>query len=345
MMCGDRFMERPVIKAAVIIKRSYRELSILALVFAIYGVVCIIQPRFFSPSAVINIFLFFPYLLLIALGEMVEVISRNIDLSLGAILAFSAYIVCLIFIKNKNFPIPLAFLIAVACGAFLGLVNGLIVTKFKIPSVIVTLGTMGIFRGAIFILGGKQIDNYLIPKALIRLSQPKESIIGVPYSVIIALALAFLISLFLGNHRLGREIYASGSNPQAAELRGIRNRKITLLVFIMAGGISGLASMIYLSRIGYLDPGTAGKGLEFIAIASVVIGGCSMNGGVGTTLGTIIGCLLLGVINNAISITGVSVLWQEAVYGFIIIIAIVIDNGIKNRLGKNFDKTTGKIKP
>jgi rhamnose transport system permease protein len=265
---------------------------------------------------------------------MVEVISGNIDLSLGSILAFSGYIVCLIFIENKEFPIVLAIVIAVGFGAFLGLINGLIVTNFKIPSVIVTLGTMGIFRGVIFMIGGKQIDNYLIPKALIRLSQPKESVINVPYSVIIALGLAFLVSLFLRNHQLGREIYAAGSNPYAAELRGIRNKKITLFVFIFAGGISGLASMIFLSRVGYLDPGTAGKGLEFIAIASVVIGGCSMNGGVGTTLGTVIGCLLLGVINNAISITGVSVLWQEAVYGFIIIISIVIDNAMKKQLGK-----------
>lgn len=323
-----------MIKAVSIVKRSYRELSILALVFVIYITVCIIQPRFFSPAAVINIFLFFPYLLLIALGEMVEVISRNIDLSLGSILAFSGYIVCLIFMKNRDFPILFAIIIAVAFGAFLGLINGLIVTNFKIPSVIVTLGTMGIFRGTIFIIGGRQVDNYLIPKALIRLSQPKESIVNVPYSVIIALAMAFLVSLFLRNHPLGREIYAAGSNPYAAELRGIRNRKITLFVFIFAGGISGLASMIFLSRVGYLDPGTAGKGLEFIAIASVVIGGCSMNGGIGTTLGTVIGCLLLGVINNAIAITGVSVLWQEAVYGLIIIASIVIDNALKKRLSK-----------
>jgi rhamnose transport system permease protein len=216
----------------------------------------------------------------------------------------------------------------------LGLINGLIVTNFKIPSVIVTLGTMGIFRGVIFMSGGKQIDKYLIPRALIRLSQPKESVINVPYSVLIALGLAFLVSLFLRNHKLGREIYAAGSNPYAAELRGIRNRKIILFVFIFAGGISGLASMIFLSRVGYLDPGTAGRGLEFIAIASVVIGGCSMNGGIGTTLGTVIGCLLLGVINNAISITGVSVLWQEAVYGLIIIASIVIDNALKKRLSK-----------
>jgi rhamnose transport system permease protein len=327
-------MEKSVIKAASIIKRSYRELSILALVFVIYITVCIIQPRFFSPAAVINIFLFFPYLLLIALGEMVEVISRNIDLSLGSILAFSGYIVCLIFVKNRDFPIIFAIVIAVAFGAFLGLINGLIVTNFRIPSVIVTLGTMSVFRGAIFFIGGKQIDNYLIPKALIRLSQPKESIVNVPYSVIIALAMAFLVSLFLRNHHLGREIYAAGSNPYAAELRGIRNKKITLFVFIFAGGISGLASMIFLSRVGYLDPGTAGKGLEFIAIASVVIGGCSMNGGIGTTAGTVIGCLLLGVINNAISITGVSVLWQEAVYGLIIIASIVIDNALKKRLSK-----------
>jgi rhamnose transport system permease protein len=316
------------------IKLAYRELSVLALVFAIYIIVCLIQPRFFTSAAVINIFLFFPYLLLIALGEMIEIISRNIDLSLGSILAFSAYIVCLVFLKNKNFPIILAMLIAIGFGAFLGLLNGLLVTNFKIPSVIVTLGTMNIFRGAIFMIGGKQIDNYILPRALIRLSQPRASVIGIPYSVIIALLLAVLIALFLNRYHLGRAIYATGSNPQAAELRGISNKKITLLVFIIAGGISGLASMIYLSRIGYLDPGTAGKGLEFIAIAAVVIGGCSMSGGVGTTLGTIIGCLLLGVVNNAISITGVSGLWQEAIYGIIIVASVIVDNMLKSRLGK-----------
>jgi rhamnose transport system permease protein len=316
------------------IRSNFRELSILVLVFFIYAVVCVIQPRFFSVQAIISILLFFPYLLLVALGEMIEIISRNVDLSLGSILCFAGYLVGLIFSANPEFPIILSILIAVGIGAFLGLFNGVIVTAFKIPSVIVTLGTMYLYRGIIFYTnGGRLIENYKIPRALIRLSQVNASIIGIPYSILIALAVALLVAFFLRRLRLGRTIYAAGSNPRAAETRGISLNKINILVFVIAGALSGFASMIFMSRIGFMDPGSAGRGLEFTAIAAVVIGGCSMGGGVGTTLGTVIGCLMLGVINNAISITGISGYWQEAIYGFIIILSVIADNYIKRGLG------------
>jgi rhamnose transport system permease protein len=315
------------------IKAGYRELSILAMVLVIYAIVCMIQPRFFSLQAIINIFLFFPYLLLVALGEMIEIISRNVDLSLGAILGFAGYAVGMIFAANAEFPIILGIIIAVGIGAFLGLINGSIVTLFKIPSVIVTLGTMYLYRGIIFLAnGGRIIENYKIPKALIRLSQINASLIGIPYSILIALLASLVVAFFLRRSRLGREIYAAGSSPKAAETRGISLNKINILVFVIAGALSGFASMIFMSRIGFMDPGSAGRGLEFTAIAAVVIGGCSMGGGVGTTLGTVIGCLMLGVINNAISITGISGYWQEAIYGFIIILSVIADNFIKQRI-------------
>jgi rhamnose transport system permease protein len=295
-----------------------------------------IQPRFFSVQAIINILLFFPYLLLIALGEMIEIISRNVDLSLGSILCFAGYLLGLIFGSNPEFPILLGIVIAIVIGALLGFLNGFVVTVFKIPSVIVTLGTMYLYRGVIFYAGGgRLIENYKIPRALIRLSQVNASVIGIPYSIIIALVAALLVAFFLRRLRLGRDIYAAGSNPKAAETRGISLKKINILVFVIAGALSGFASMIFMSRIGFMDPGSAGRGLEFTAIAAVVIGGCSMGGGVGTTLGTVIGCLMLGVINNAISITGISGYWQEAIYGFIIILSVIADNYIKQGLGSS----------
>jgi rhamnose transport system permease protein len=265
---------------------------------------------------------------------MIEIISRNVDLSLGSILGFAGYVVGLIFGAHAEFPIFLGILIAVGIGALLGLLNGAIVTIFRIPSVIVTLGTMYLYRGVIFYANdGRLIENYKIPRALIRLSQVNASAIGVPYSIIIALAIALLVAFFLRRVRLGRDIYAAGSNPKAAETRGISLGKINILVFVIAGALSGFAGMIFMSRIGFIDPGSAGRGLEFTAIAAVVIGGCSMGGGVGTTLGTVIGCLMLGVINNAISITGISAYWQEAIYGFIIILSVIADNYIKRGLG------------
>ncbi len=191
------------------------------MILAIYFIVCLIEPRFFSSGAVINILLFVPFLLILALGEMIEIISGNVDVSLGSILAVSAFVTGLVFLQNEQTPLPLAFLIGTGCGLGLGLFNGFLVTKFKIPSVIVTLGTMNIYRGMIFILGGKQIDNRYIPDSLIDLSQPSESVIGIPYSVIIAAVIAIIIAIFLQRSRLGRQIYEVGGNPVAAKLKGI----------------------------------------------------------------------------------------------------------------------------
>lgn len=313
---------------------AMRELSVLVLVVAIYAIVCLIQPRFFSGRSIINICLYVPFLLIVALGEMIEIISRNVDLSLGAILAVAAYVVCLIFMKNPDFPIVAAFFVAMAVGAGLGLVNGIFTVGFKIPSVIVTLGTMNIYRGMIFVLGGKQVDNSVIPQKLIQMSQPAASVVGIPYTVIIAVLITVLVALFMKKSRIGRDIYAAGNNPKAAVLKGISLKKVGMVVFCLAGALSGFAGLIFVSRIGYLDPGQAGRGLEFTAIAAVVIGGTSMNGGIGTTIGTFLGCMLLGVVNNAISITGISGYWQEAIYGIIIVAAVIMDKVIKDMMDR-----------
>jgi rhamnose transport system permease protein len=247
---------------------------------------------------------------------------------------FAGYMVGLIFAAVPGFPIFFGILIAICIGAALGLINGLIVIIFKIPSVIVTLGTMYMYRGIMYsVNGGRMIENYKIPKSLIRLSQVNASVIGIPYSILIALAAAALVAFFLRMTPLGRNIYAAGSSPKAAETRGINLNRISVFVFVLAGALSGFAGMIFMSRVGFMDAGSAGKGLEFTAIAAVVIGGCRMSGGVGTTAGIVIGCLMLGVINNAISITGISGYWQEAIYGFIIIFSVIADNYIKKGLG------------
>jgi rhamnose transport system permease protein len=309
-----------------------REVGILAIILLLFFIASFIEPRFFALTAIIDIFMSIPFLLIVSLGLTMEVVSQNIDISLGSILAFSGYIVAMIFELNKSFPILLAFLISTVFGAFLGLINGAIVIKFKLPAVIVTLGTMNFYRGMIFIIGGRQIDRISIPDGLIRLSQPHASVVYIPYTILIALAITVLVTLFMQYTRKGREIYATGCSPEAAKQRGINVNGVRLLVFILSGGLSGLAGIIFISRIGYFNPAVAGKGLEFIAIAAVVIGGTSLSGGIGTPIGTFLGVLLLGVINNAISIMGVSPFWQEAVYGIIIIIAVVLDKTVRTRL-------------
>ncbi len=309
-----------------------REYGVLGLSVVIYVIVALIEPRFFSLTSLTNVMLFFPFLLLVSLGEMIEVVSRNIDVSVGAVLGFAAVVVGMIY-RTSTLPLPLAFLIAIAVGMTLGLINGLLVTWMGLPSVIVTLGTMFLFRGLMFItMGAVQIDNTFIPRSLVQMSQAQHSVIGIPYTVLIALAAVALASVFLRKTRLGREIYAVGNNPEAARLRGVSVDQIRIIVFVISGFMAGLGAMVYISRIGYINPVIAGVGLEFTAIAAVVIGGTSMRGGVGTALGTLFGCVLLGVINTAIPILGISGFWREAVYGLIVIIAIVLDRYYQVRI-------------
>lgn len=310
-----------------------RELGVIVLILVIYVIVSLIQPRFFSYAAIINILLFFPYLLVVALGEMLEIVSKNVDISVGSILGFSAVVVGMTYKMNPELSLLLAFLIAMGVGTLLGLINGILVNVLNLPSVIITLGTMNLYRGLMFIVvGAKQIDNSFIPRSVVGLSQTKNSLLGIPTTVLIALSITVLVAIFITKSKTGREIYAAGSNPKAAELRGISLNRIRLIVFMISGLLCGVGAMIYISRIGYINPTVAGAGLEFTAVAAVVIGGTSMNGGVGTTLGTLLGCLLLGIISNAISITGISGFWQEAIYGLIVILAITLDRYYQNRL-------------
>jgi rhamnose transport system permease protein len=309
-----------------------REMSLLVVILVFYLIVSVIQPSFFSLNSIINILMFVPFLLVVSLGEMVTMINRNVDVSVGSMLGFVAVVIGMIYKFNKNTNLFLIFIVAIVVGGLLGLVNGLLVDGFKLPSIIITLGTMNLYRGLVFfICGNRQIDNSYIPQSIKSLSQPQHSVVGIPYSIFIAIAIAIIVALFLRKTRKGREIFACGCNPDAAKLRGINTDKMNIFVFVLTGVLCGVAAILFISRIAYVDPNTAGLGLEFTAIAACVIGGTSLAGGVGSTLGMVLGCIFLGVINNSIAIVGISGYWANAVYGLIIIVVVIIDNALKKR--------------
>jgi rhamnose transport system permease protein len=211
----------------------------------------------------------------------------------------------------------------------LGLLNGLVVTIFRLPSIIVTLGTLSLYRGLLFyVSSARQVDPQYIPRGLIEMSQTSP-IFGIPWIIIIAFAVALVTYIFLDHTRLGRQIYAIGSNPVAAPLRGIRANPITILVFVISGALSGIAGIMYASRFGYVNPSITGVGFEFTVIAPVVIGGVSINGGVGSVGGTVLGVILLGAVSVALPILGVSGFWQDAIYGAVILVALVIDRTVR----------------
>lgn len=310
----------------------FKETGVIITTILAFTIVAIIEPRFLMYNNLRSVMLFVPLIIVAAMGEMMVILTGNIDLSLGSILGFSGMTVGLLFIRIDNFPILPAFLLGTTIGLVLGLFNGLLVSKLKLPSIIVTLGTLNAFRGLLFIFsGGIQIDPNYIPEKLIKLSQ--TSPIVIPWIVIFSVAIALLTHLFMRFSHFGREVYAFGSNNTAARLRGINMDKIVILTYGFAGACAGFAGIMYASRFGYVNPGMTGVGFEFTVIAATIIGGVTVTGGSGSVLGVVIGCILLGIVNTALAVLGISAFWQQALYGFIIIIALIVDKLLQNRMG------------
>lgn len=312
----------------------FRELGILLMVLLVAGVAALVEPRFATLFTLRNILLWIPILVVVGMGEMMVIVTRGIDVSVGSILGLSAMLVGMLFVRFPDTNIYLATLLAVGIGGCLGLCNGVVIALTKVPPIVTTLGTLSIYRGATFIVSdGRQIDNQNIPQALIGWS--REGLFGmnyIPYVVLVPLAVAGLTYGFLRYTRTGRNIYAIGGNPEAAFLRGIPYRRTLLIVYTLSGAAAGMAGMLYASRFGFINPGKTGVGIELTVIAAVVIGGTNIFGGSGTVPGVVLGCVLLGTINVALATLGIEGSWQLAVYGLIILIAIILDHILRQRL-------------
>jgi rhamnose transport system permease protein len=316
---------------------QFREIGISMTAVVVFIIVAVIEPRFLMYGNLRSVMLYIPLIVVVAMGEMMVIVTRNIDLSVGSILGFSGMTVGLLFIRIPGFPIVIAFLLGTFIGAGLGAVNGFLITRLKLPSIIVTLGTLSMYRGFLFIIsGGRQIDPNYIPAKLIRLSQ--VSPIVIPWIVLFAVIIAVITAVFIKYSHIGREIYAIGSNPSAAMLRGIKVDGVLILIFSISGACAGFAGIMYASRFGYVNPGMTGVGFEFTVIAATIIGGTSVAGGSGSVLGTVIGCILLGIVNTALAVLGVSAFWQKSMYGIIIISALIIDKSIQNKVMKTLRK-------
>jgi len=307
----------------------WRELGIVVMLVLTAAVVGAIAPRFLSWESARIVLMAMPLLLVVGIGQTFVILARHVDLSVGSALGLVAIIVGKLFILLPGLPIVFGLIAAAGLGALLGLFNGLVVTVFRLPAIIVTLGTLSLFRGLTFIVsGGRQIDPNDVPEALIGLAQSKG---GLPEIVIFAFLVALAGHLVLGHTRFGRQVYAIGSNPEAARLRGLPVARITLAVFMICGALAGVAGMMYAARFGYVNPGITGVGFELQVVAAVVIGGTSITGGTGTALGTVLGVLLLAMISAALPILGVSGFWQGAIYGGLIVLALVVDRAVLSR--------------
>jgi len=306
-----------------------REAGIAVMIVLFCLAVGMVKPQFLTLGSLRIVLLLVPLIMIGAMGQMLVIVARHVDLSIGSMLGLTAMASGMMFRHYPEIWWPLGFALSIGVGALLGLFNGLLVTMFRLPAIIVTLGTLSLYRGITFIMSNaKQIDRQYVPSALKSMSQTSP-IFGIPWIIFIAFGVALLTYWFAMHTRVGRQVYALGSNPVAAPLRGINVTRVTLLVFAISGALSGLAGILYASRWGFVNPSNTGNGFEFQVIAAVVIGGVSINGGVGSVAGTVLGVLLLGCVSAALRLLGIPGTTQSAIYGAVILVALLIDRLVR----------------
>jgi rhamnose transport system permease protein len=308
----------------------FRELGIVLALVIVVGATTIDNHLFLSVTSIQQLLSGAAIIALLAIGETIVIVTRNVDLSVGSVLGISAYATGVLYVHHPHAPLVLVFLLAVAIGAGCGIVNGLIVTVARVPSLVVTLGTLYIIRGIDGAwAGGNQVNASMLPGSFNKIGY--GTVLGIPYLGIIAIVAVAIATYAMRTFRTARDFYAIGSDPDAARLAGIPVGSRVFLAFVLSGAIAGLAGAVWLSYFGSVDA-IAGVGYEFQVIAAVVVGGVAIFGGSGTVLGAALGALLLNTINSALVVVNVSSFWSQALSGALLVIAIAFDRLIALRV-------------
>jgi rhamnose transport system permease protein len=307
-----------------------RESGIIAVLIVFVAITVGIEPRFASQQEVHFILANTTIFALLALGETMVIVSRNVDLSIGSVVGLSAYVSASLFGQIHGIPIVVVFLVGLGIGLAVGVANGLMVAIGRVPSLVVTLATLYIVRGIdILIVGGNEVVAQTLPNAFIEI--PRAGIYGVPYLAIVIAVVIGIGAYYLRSYRSGRELYAIGSNPEAARLAGIAVGRRVFTAFAVSGAIAGVAGVLWAAQYQTVDS-NAGTGYELTVIASVVVGGVAIFGGSGSAVGAAIGALLLQTINSALYVLGISPFWDQAIAGALLLAAITLDRIISLRL-------------
>ncbi len=260
----------------------------------------------------------------VAVGMTFVILTGGIDLSVGSVAGFTGIILGL---AMREMPIPVALFVAVACGALIGLVAGVLVAVFGLAPFVVTLGVMAICRSLAYVVSGQQSISD-VPESLGRLVD--SSTLGVPMNVVILIACYAIAWIYLTWAKGGRTIYAIGSNIEAARIAGLAATRYRILVYVICSAMSTLSVALIAGQLLSIDP-LAGNGMELDAIAAVVIGGASLFGGRGSVIGTLMGVFIMVMIRNGMNLLGISPFWQGAAIGSIIIGAVLIERLMARR--------------
>ncbi|WP_199043922.1 ABC transporter permease [Glycomyces salinus] len=309
----------------------FRALGLVLALAALVAATTAVNARFLSAQSLRDLLFAAAITVLLATGMTVVVLTRGIDLSVGSVLGLSAYLTGSL-LSSVGVPVPLAILTGLAVGAACGTVNGAIVHFGRVPPLVATLGTLYVFRGVVyFVAGGSRINASDLPGAFLDFGS--GTVLGVPYLFALAVAVLAVVAVFLSRYRSGRDLYALGSNPEAARLSGIPAGRRLMGAYVTCGALAGLGGVLYAARFGTVDA-SAGYGLELDIVAAVVVGGVAIFGGSGTVVGAGLGALLLAVINNALPVLSVSQFWQQAIVGALILAAIALDRLVGARTAR-----------
>lgn len=307
-----------------------REALLAAMVVALVLLVGLRAPVFLSAQSLANLLTDSTLLVMLALTQMLVIVTRGIDLSVASNLALSGMVAAMLAAAMPALPLALVMLAAAATGLALGLVNGWLIGYLALPPIVVTLGTMSVYRGLVFVLsGGAWVSAHQMPKEFIAF--PLERLLGLPHLVWIALAVSLAMAFVARHTRFGRDLYAIGNAPHCAAYIGIPSARRLFWTYGLSGMMAGLCGYLWVARyaVAYTE---IAYGFEFTVIAACVIGGVSIAGGVGSVLGAMLGALFLSVIGNALPVLQVSPFWQSALTGAVILVAVLLNaRGNRNR--------------
>jgi len=309
-----------------------REFSVFAALALLVIVTDLVNPRFLAAQGIKDLLLNATIFVVMAVGEAIVIITRNVDLSVGSVLGLAAFGTGTLFATFPQIPIFVVFIVGMAFGALLGIINGLIVSVAKVPALVITLGTLYVYRGINNAWAGS--TQYFIgnePAAFGNLSV--ATLARIPIITIGAFVAVVIAAIVMFGTRTGRDLYAIGSDPDAARVFGIPVDRRVVGAFLASGALAGLAGVLYASRFNSVGADT-GTGYELQIVAAVVVGGVAIFGGSGTVAGAAIGAVLLTTMTGALASLNVSKFWQQAIVGVLIIAAILIDRILSLRTAR-----------
>ncbi|HWK76322.1 ABC transporter permease [Microbacterium sp.] len=300
-----------------------REIPVAAALIVLVLVTYAANPLFLSQQGVKDLMLNATIMIILAVGQAMVIFTRNVDLSVGSILGLVAFLTGTLFADAPGIPIPVVFLAGLALGALLGAINGLLVTVAHVPALVITLGTLYVYRGINNAwAGGTQYFAGDRPDEFGALAV--DTVLGFPIITLLAIAVVVIVGIYLSGARSGRDLYAIGSDPEAARVFGIPVTRRVMTAFVVNGLLAGLAGILYAARFNSVGA-TTGTGMELDVVAAAVVGGVAIFGGSGSVAGAAIGAVLLTTITSALTALRVDKFWQQAVVGILIIAAILVD--------------------